>query len=30
MSSSKDRRDFLLKLGTGAGMVALAAQATAA
>ena len=29
MSSSKDRRDFLLKLGTGAGMVALAAQATA-
>ena len=29
MTNPKDRRDFLLKLGTGAGMAALAAQATA-
>ena len=29
MTTPKDRRDFLLKLGTGAGMAALAAQATA-
>lgn len=29
MSPVKNRREFLLKLGTGAGMVALAAQASA-
>ena len=29
MSVRKNRRDFLLRLGTGAGMAALAAQATA-
>ena len=29
MSPVKNRRDFLVKLGTGAGMVALAAQASA-